>query len=257
MIFHLLDNSVRKLYSSTMGVRKVFLIISNCLGLNFSEKFAPLAVVVFYQIISLGYGFYSSFYKKSVEFGKLTKDIYFIVDIIQGELLFTIQVAITIRAFTMRAFQKELDTKIENLWSHKRCSRSGEKKFIGNFFLIILIRIIKIKVATGTSIIFMLKQMFSELSISSSDFLFQLNIGKLTANLKAIRSKLLAGRRFGYCEDEREELLKNFWIKRDIQRRYSFELFATVAFNFAQLIIALYFICMRIKFNRLKTFQRQ
>lgn len=241
-----------------MDARRIFHVVISILGLNFDKLSAPLSIISIYQVATLGFGFYASFYSKFMKFKKLPLDIYFIIDTIQIELLYTLQVILILRFLHKRDLQKRIFEKISHeLWSKEKKSNAAEKRFIRNFLVIVFIRIVKINLASGLTESFTKKQMCPELLLASSDFLFQFYITKLIQHVKFIRQNLESGQKFGFCLRERTQILRNFKIKRDIHDRYSLDIFVTIAYNFMQLVIALYFISMRMKFHHLSKPSRE
>jgi hypothetical protein len=238
-----------------MDTLKIFNIITSILGLNFDQLSAPRLVIVIYQVVTLGFGFHVTFFSLFQTFRMPSTSFYFFTNTIQMEVFYTLQVILVLRAIQMRIFQKTIFGKISQLWSEEKKSNEAEKRFIRNFLFIVLIRIMKFVMATGPTKSFAMKQLFPELLIASSDFLFQFYVTKLTQHVKFIRHRLESirelGRQLGFCLGERQQILQNFQIKRDIQKRYSLELFVTIGYNFLQLVICFYFICMRVKFNLL------
>jgi hypothetical protein len=183
------------------------------------------------------------------------KDIYFIIDTFQLELLYVFHVIFVIRAIKKRKLQKQISKAIESNLSVKN-DRSEKKMFFGVLYLV-LTRVLKFLVSTSApALVYMTKAMFSELIFATSDLMFVFYISKITAHLRSIKTKLLWKSQSKVFYKEERELLRNFQIKRDIQQRYSFELLLTVSYNFLHLIVSLYYIFMRIRFNLLNSLSR-
>lgn len=229
-----------------MKARDIIFTISNLLGLNFYVFVVPKTFIVIFQMFILSFGFYFGLYQKLLNFNTIKLNIYFFTDTLQVELFFAVQIFFLTRAIIKR----KLHSKISNNIHFKmiKSKNKSERKFLTNLLVILVVRISKfVFVKNRAGRIFMLKPVFTELVLSSSDFMFEYYVSLLTANLRYIKNQMNV---VNYATND---FLVNFWAKRDILERYSLELFVSVAYNFLQLIIALYYICMRFKFNFFNT----
>lgn len=232
-----------------MKAHTVILFLSNIFGLNFASIVASKKWIIIFQLSIVVHGFYFSFHEKFQDF-VIMHLIYFIIDTFQVDLFYFIQLVLVSRAFLKRRLQK----KISDFLTMKRIvSSEGERAFFINLSILVIIRVVKLGIVRlDTQRIFMQKAMFAELILASSDFMFAYYVCCLVKDLEVIRMNLLYdGNRMTVHKIQRE-LLQSFWIKRDLELRYSFELFISIVYNFLQLIIALYFICMRVTFGYLK-----
>jgi hypothetical protein len=238
-----------------MTARKIFSFVTNLLGLNFSCNYAPKTIwcVAIYQTFVIAFGFYMTIYEKLIfVFFKTTKfNIYTIIDVIQVELFFVLQLLFTIRTFKKRKLTKEIFDDM-NLNVAFKSKSKGEKIFFLNLAIIIIVRALKI-VGTGSKdgMIYMTKVMFTELIFASSDFLFKFHISCLTANLNKIKVKLKSAKSRKQFNEVNVDILKNFLTKKKIEKRFSVELFITILYNYIQMIFSFYWIFMRVKFKRL------
>lgn len=241
-----------------MSARKFFNILTNIVGVDFSLSFVRNAWVIIYQLGNISFGLYISFYQKFIHLSEYKKNIYSIIDIFQVELLLIMQIIFLIRALKLKKLQGKILDDIRSLVEVNSEISTGEKKFLRNFIIIIITRVAKLALQTNVvNRIYFTKTLFSELTFALNDFMFQYYLSLLIDHLRIVKCKLVSTKKNDNVELLRKELLENFWIKRGIRKRYSFELFVTVLYNFFQLIVALYWIFMRIKFNHLKTTQSE
>lgn len=242
-----------KTFSSTsklnMTARKKFFIVTNLIGLNFSQIVAPKKLIALYQFFTISFAIYLGPYRKLLTYRTMTKDIYFATDALQIELFLALELTFVARSIIKSQHLKAILEKSNfNIKSEKH-----EAKFFMNLAIIFVVRASKVCLMAHTSsLVFNVKTAFVELTFSTSDFIFEYLISQLTSNLRDIKINQLKMKNL----DERSEfvrlqVLHNLMVKREIQNRFSFELFATTAYNFLQLIISLYYICMRVKFNHL------
>lgn len=243
-------------YQLAMEAKKVFTYISNILGLNFVDVPAPYAYIVIFQVCAAFQGFFMTFYWKFSMFDELPKDIYFFIDTFQLEVLYVLHLTFVVRALVKRKLQKKISDTIR--FSLNANNDASEMKMSFGILYLVLSRVLKLAVSvTVPMLIYMTKAMFSELIFATSDLMFVFYISKLTAHLKLLKLKLLRKNLTKTFENEERELLMNFQVKRDIQQRYSLELLLSVFYNFIHLIISLYYIFMRVRFNLLNSVSRK
>lgn len=178
--------------------------------------------------------------------GKLKRfTIYTMIDVIQVELFYVLQVIFTIRAFRKRQ-------KIKKTFDYLSMKNRTERKFLIYFFILLVVRILKFSLTeTIASFIYMTKMMFAEMTVASSDFLFQFYVSMLIVNLKKIKEKLVKAKTKQKIDEIKQEVSQHFILKRKIEKHFSFELFLSIIYNYVQLVICLYWTFMRVKFKRL------
>lgn len=236
-----------------MAVKTCFLFISNILGLNFTNLLAPIKVIIIFQVLAVGYGFYISIYWKISHSKELTKDFYYILDTIQIEVVYVISLIFVLRAFWKRSLQGNILSKMERITNCLKNSRESERTFLSFVLLLISSRTLKFLLGrTIVATIYTSKSMFSELIFASSDFMFAFYVMQLRKCLRSLID-VIQNNNCMITKDLREKLLYLFSIKKDIQSRYAFELFLSISYNFVQLIMSFYWFSMRVKFNRLST----
>lgn len=231
-----------------MNTRKWFLITTNLIGINFTTLQASLPWIFISQIFSVGFGFYFSFYRRILSIKKVSAHT--IMDKIQIEVLFFIQII-----FVIRAFRNRFSTKV--IFELLNCERQpkdirAEKVFLAKVFFIFILRFSKMTlVDSRASLVYMVSATFSELVMASNDFLFESLISKMTLRLKEIRKNLVKAKQRSEIQKIQNEIFHHFELKMQISKRYSVEIFATTFYNYVQLIISLYWIFMRVKFGRM------
>lgn len=244
---------VSNYYELNMITTKIFRLVVNLLGLDYSFIFAPVAIMIVYQCTNLGFEFYLIFYDKIVRIGAYKKDVFSLLYIFQVEVLYVLQIVFIVRALCLRKLQGKIFQAVKPV--SNEFSPSEHRRFLRNVLIILTVRFLKMSSQNGSkSLIFLTKTLFSELVFASSDFMFEFYMLNLVRHLKEIKLKMENMKQDEDIEQFKKQLLENFWIKRNIQKRYSMELLSTVIYNFFHLIISLYWVFMRAKFNRLKTF---
>ena len=98
-----------------------------------------------------------------------------------------------------------------------------------------------------------MKMMITELVLVSNDFIFVYFVSSLNSNLQGLKLKLYDNSELISMRTVHEDISRNFETKRDLHMRYSSDLFITIFYNFIQLIIDLYFTCMRIIIHSFET----
>lgn len=232
-----------------MVIVEIFTVVSNLLGVNLSELEALKLWIVIAQFFMITFGLYFSYFERISTFGKTAKDLYFIIDFIQVDYFFTLQVVIVARTFLKWSFQQRIaDGVRQNL------NTKSELSFIRNILVLVAVRIVKfLLVYQPIQYIFMAKDIFSELVLSSSDFMFQLYLTKLRRQLAEIRSITKRSKDDQTIEKIQKKVRESLSLLRDLKQRYSIDLFLSVTFNFMQLIICFYFVFIRLSFNYLRS----
>lgn len=234
-----------------MNCSGVFFFISSLLGLNFTSKgLATKASIISFQTAIVAYGFYMIICKRIPAYReKTTYNIFFMIDAFQLELIYALQLFFVCRALWMRKLQEKIRKSLSTTNDH-----IAERKFLINFSILLIARMLKVVLVEHAGIrIYMLRVLFAELVFASSDFMFSFYIFQSIASLRNVRANLLNENDQQAVKDAKLEVLKQLWTKRDIETRYSLELLITITYNFTHLIISLYFFCMRIQFDLLKS----
>jgi len=240
-----------------MIVRKLFCVVTNCLGLNFYDFRVPTILFLILQILINIFNilaiFYVPFYKSRRSWYR-GHGIYSIIEIYQSIFPYLIQNFLIIRAYKMRNQQKFLSQKLKPKFTQKigKC----EKYFLIRVLVIILLRITKFAWAykDKTNIIFNSHTTFPELIYSSNDLMFVYYVELLIEYLDFINHKIQMMRTKNDFKIIKREIFEVFVLKRKILDRYSIDIFITIVFHFLVLIISFYWVIMRLYFSLLKRF---
>ncbi|KAG5673115.1 hypothetical protein PVAND_003189 [Polypedilum vanderplanki] len=234
-----------------MLTHKIFLAISNIMGVNFGNIFAPVLVIVIFQVLVFAIEFMICFYYPFGIIGwHYTHPIYSAMYAYQTQLPFFMQYFIMIRTFKMRSIQKKLMKELIPKFTQK--ADECEENFLKRFSLIVLVRCVKF--LFGIRILFVVfntQTFLGELIYTCNDLMFVYFVELMTENLKFINCKIQMIRTSREVKIITKELIEIFWLKRDIEKRYSTEVFYTVTYNFILNIISFYWVLMRIIFNHL------
>lgn len=172
-----------------MITSEIFYGLSNLLGTNFSHILVPKLWIFISQIIFFAFGFNRILYYKILRFEEYKKDIFFILDAFQIELLYFLQIYFVFRAIQLRVLQKEI---LDDIKSTKHKIEGSGRNFLIYFGIIIATRAIKLSISTTESgRNYMSKVLFAELIFSSSDFMFEFYLSMLVEHLNFIESSLL------------------------------------------------------------------
>jgi len=239
-----------------MKVQKIFLIVTNCLGLNFFKFETPILIFIVFQFIAQSMTFYSTFYFPtylSPTAWYSGNGIYSVTQIYQSIFPFFIQNLLILKAFLMRNRQKYLSQKLKPKFTQKmgKC----EKKFLLRMSFIILVRSVKYSMSTNKgNRIFHSQTTFPELIYSSNDLMFVYYVELLIEYLDYINQKVQMMRTQNDLKIIKKELFEVFVLKEKILDRYSIDIFITIFFHFLLTIISFYWVIMRLIFNYLKHF---
>jgi hypothetical protein len=232
-----------------MNTRKKFFISSNLLGLNFSFLAVPIIWVAFVQSFFIGFGFYFCFFRRiGFDFSKFS--IYKVIDKVQVEVLFFLQIIFSIRAFMKKTVTRNILSGIRSV--NEEANLRFEKKFVISILILIVVRILKIvSVDSFEGIVYMSSMTFCELTFASCDFFVEFLTFKMKLDMQSFREKLTIVKSTSEVKKIISEIVEHLSLKRKITQRYSFELLSTILYNYAQLIISFYYIFMRLQFNRM------
>lgn len=237
-----------------MIARQLFLISSELLGVNFRRKFdfKAFAILIFhFSFAAHNLHFFITMRVKS----QSQFSIYSVIIFVQDENLVLCHFLFLVRSFSKRKLQRRIS---ETILTMKKVSKVKiELKFVLRAAIIIAMRIPKAMTTEDLYVDAHVKMIISELTLTSNDFMFVYFIASLTANLKSLKSELTGNSNSLSERAVHDEIIKNFETKRDIQNRYSTDLFISIFYNFIQLIIDLYYMCMRIIFGTFRTPQSE
>jgi len=240
-----------------MKHHKVFCIVTNLLGVNFYDfkisiflffgcqifmhLFSIFSIVVFpfflQDYFRKGYSWYSG------------NGVFDIIQIFQSFVPYLLQNVVIIRAFFMKAHQKDLELKLKSkFWNY-------ERNFLFRILLFVFVRIIRfLWVMHHVSLVFNSQSTFPELIYCSNDLMFVYYVELLIEYLDYINHKVKMMKTQNDLKIIKREILEVFVLKRKILERYSIDIFITIFFHFLQSIISLYWTIMRLIFNHFQYF---
>lgn len=226
-----------------MFVHTVYTVITNLFGLNFYEQKVPLAFVLFLHLFGNFFVTFHLFFAAYINNMKL-KGVYVFADFVQLGIPFLIKNFIMYQAIRMKHFDFEFNEKVKKVYQ-----KSQMKKNERNFLIYLAASVVMTLIKSGLSPTF-LSAMYNTCQIvsatidASSDFVFVYQMRCLSDHLK-----------FVTCEkwNKKEEIYKVMEIKRQIHKRFSTILVLSISSYFLLMIIALFWIFMRIAFHFLQT----
>lgn len=210
-------------------IRQIFYAVLNILGLDYSHRIFPLKFIIrlriFLLIIQLL--IHAKMIKNSLE----NKNNYFYFDVFQNFMPWILELSFVIRAYNFEKNGEKIEIEIFN---HK-------------YLIIGIVTNISMKLLQSSilrSRILGKIQYFtigiSGFTISCNDFLFAAYVDSLSDKLK--------------FDSNLNEFIKTFKLKRKLVKRYSFEIFCNVTYNFGVMIYSFYWIFMRITYGFLSQF---
>lgn len=149
----------------------------------------------------------------------------------------------------------ELNLKVAKLLEKTSGMKVLKAKLLCKLLVIISVRALKLLVSPAfVNVAYALCAMMPELTSSMNDFAFVYFVNCLTESIKQFNFDLSENPETFDLENLKKvekKLEEMFVINRYICRIFSSRLLFTISFNFVQLIIALYWIFIRIAFNHL------
>lgn len=223
-------------------------MLSEFLGVNFRSHFGLkiYLIILFYHtaLVAENFKFFINFrHERHRAF-----TIFRLISYLQNELLILLHVLILFRAFFKRKFQKIICDKI---YANTKASNAKVNlNFILQVVVIVIIRIMKGMFSDEYWIVLNLRLMLSELVLASNDFMFVYFVSSLKENLTDLKLKLKKNTKS--TRTIYNGIFMNLEKKKELQDRYSIDLFVTIFYNFLQLVIDLYYVCMRTIFQGFK-----
>lgn len=217
------------------------------LGLYPSRFLLRIQVIhVVFGITALVYTNFSYYFIKHP--GSFKFDIYFVVDIIQGEVFIILQIFFYYRIHKLSSLKF-----YESIFKYFRwrLNEKSQKRLHLRIMIITMSRITRMILYFPDSQIYTLATASCEIVLSTSDFIVVLLFENLIDKQKVIQYQILndVNGRIGLSE-KITEMLK---IENFILRRFSLEIFITIAYNYFQIIVCLYWTFIRIKFTMLQS----
>lgn len=232
-----------------MSAHKGFLIATNLMGINFGTlSMSPKVVGAFILVINVWEIFIVILVPLFLEKEDLQHFIYIFCSIFQEQIPYFIQLLILYRTIRMRKLQRKLSDKLKVKFTQEL--HKNEKRFLLRVGLVILVRMIKIYCGQKRSYyLYNLRVSVFELIYTCNDFLFVYYVEMLNEYLEYIDLKIQMLRSRGGLYQIRRDLVEVFWIKRDLEKRYSVDLCFTIGYNFILNILSFYWVLVRIIFN--------
>lgn len=238
----------------TMNAQKIFLITTNCMGINFGElSISPKIIIAVSILTHIWEIFIIIIFPFFLERETLSHFVFVTIAYFQEQVPYFIQILILFRAFQMRELQSKLSRCLKVKFTQKLYR--NEKRFLWRVLLIIVVRIVKFSMGQKRSYLFYNTRVtIFEIINTSNDLMFVYYVEMLSEYLEYIDLKIQMMRSHGSFFQIQRDLINVFWLKRDVEKRYSMDLFLTISYNFILNIISFYWVMARIIFNHLKTF---
>lgn len=229
---------------SIMSLHKLFTFTTNILGLNFCEEVAPFTLVLLVNIAA------DVFTVVLTYIGVLLsnphfKIVFICVDIVQLVLPLVIKDFVIIQAMKNVNFDAKLEQRMSSSIDPK-ITMKNQKFFLVNFAITFVMFFTKIMIAYKfpTFTMYTLAHFLTNQFNSATDFYFVYQIMRLRDHLKSLRSR--------YYKNIRIEIFEALETHRALLSRYSTYLTCMISMYFLLVIIALYWIFLRIIYNNLK-----
>lgn len=225
-----------------MSVHIVYTVITNLFGLNFFEQKVSLAFVLFLHLLGNFFILFHLCFASYINNMKL-KGIYVFADFVQLGIPFLIKNFIMYQAIRMRAFDFEFNEKVKKVYETS-IVKKNEKNFLIYLSASLFMTVIKSGLSpTFSSIMYNSCQIASATIDAASDFIFVFQMKCLSDHLKFVTCKNW---------NNKEEIYKIIEIKNLIHKRFSTILVLSISSYFLLMIIALFWIFIRIAFKFLK-----
>jgi len=230
-----------------MSTRKLFLVATNLLGLNLSRLALPMRWIVASQIFINSFSIYLT-WNRIVNWRKIS--VFFYIGLYQMVVPILMYVIMTLRTLAFRKEQKEVFDVLDSVPIQ---NSKKERKFLISLFILIVVRIMKLALANDwPNVIYVSTPMFSELMHATNDIMFAYFFDSLSDQLQ-FASRLLMKNRDN-SQIVGDIIIQNILAKRKIQTKFSIELMITIAYNFLQLSISMYWVVIRLLYGYLNVY---
>lgn len=226
-----------------MAVHTIFTVITNLFGLNFYEQKVWLAFVLFLHFVGSFFIAFHILFSAYINNLKM-KGIYVFADFVQLGIPFLIKNYLLYQAVRMADFDKRFNEKIEKIYKSS-IIKKHEKNFL--MYLLASISMTTVKLAlthTYNGIMYNSCQVLSALICAGSDFIVVYHLRCLSDHLKFVAQNMW---------NNKDEVYRIIELKHLIHRRFDFNLFLTISSYFLLMIIALFWVFMRIAFGFMTT----
>jgi hypothetical protein len=227
-----------------MSVHTIFTVITNLFGLNFYEQKVSLAFVLFLHLVGSFFTVFHILYASYINNTKL-KGIYVFADFVQLGIPFLIKTYFMYRAIRMANFDLRFDGEIRKVYEKSQV-KQNERKFLVYLSVGVAFTAVKNLLSKKfTSVMYNSCQILSATVDSASDFIAVFHMRCLSDHMKFVAEK---GR-----WKNKELIYKIIELKHLIHKRFDVNLFLTISSYFLLMIIALFWVFMRIAFGFLTT----
>lgn len=168
-----------------MNFYDVFIFVSGIFGLDLSGKWPSKRVIISFQIAITGYGLHNIIFERVASYFKDVKNIFFVLKAFELDLSYVIQLLIFYRSFKNRKLQEKIRKSLSTT-----NDRMPEKKFLLNFSILLIVRILKVVVVKNLAErLYMVITLFSETIFALSDLMFAYYVSQSIQVLKIIKKK--------------------------------------------------------------------
>lgn len=226
-----------------MSVHKLFTVVTNLFGLNFYEQKVSLTFVLLFQLAGNIFTLVVIYFAFIIGNPKF-KPIFVVLDFVQLCIPLLMRLTTTIRAARARNFDKNFDDRIKKIYSPSIVETNQAK-----FFLVwgMAASMFVFKTSLGVVLrdhVYNFAHFVTTILNSSGDMLFVYQMMCLRDHIKSIDTNK--------C-DIRHEVLQILELQRLIELRFSSHLGFAVSAYFIYIIIALYWLFIRLVFGFLQT----
>jgi hypothetical protein len=226
-----------------MRVHTIYTVITNLFGLNFFEQKVSVSFVFLLHFLGSFFTAFHICYASYINNAKL-KGIYVFADFVQLGIPFLIKNFVMYQAMQLKAFDLQFDEKIRKTYQASQVKKNERNFLIYLSACIVMSAIRAVLSSTFNSIMYNSCQFVSATINASNDFIFVLQMKCLSDHLKFVTSEKW---------NDKEEIYKIMEIKYLIHKRFSTILVLNISSYFLSMIIALFWIFIRIAFKFLNS----
>lgn len=231
------------------NIRIVSIIVS-LMGLNFSLDVISVIWILSFQFFVLIFTLMVAINGLAYNNPLMKVNFYMFLDVVQLILPYFVRVLVVMHTFRKRNLQRKINQNLMKILQNIGVKKIS-KKAITNTIAWCVMWIIKLNLVTNFGgRLYNLSMMLTGIFYAANDFYFTYHIDCLTAHLKSIRRRS----RTRTLAKTADAILSNIALRLDVERKFSFELCATVSENFMLLISAIYWIFIRIVYRHLNKF---
>jgi hypothetical protein len=225
-----------------MAVQCLFTVVTNLVGLNFYEQKVPLGVVMLFQLFLIVTTVVNIYYAAIINNPK-NKAIFVFIDFIQLGIPLIIRIHTMVRAARLKDVDGKL-AEMEGATYHPSIVRRNQKIYFILLLFAFLMFLIKTFMGKGFNAdVYNSSHFTTTILNAAGDLVYVYHMMCLKDHVKLMKT---SQRNF------HKEIFKILDIRRRVERRFSLELACTVSVYFIYIIVALYWIFIRIAFGYLK-----